>query len=150
MDEIDKRILEIIQSEYPITSRPYEEVAKMLGLSEDEVFDRVVKMQKEGIIRRIGASFHSRKLGWKSTLCAASVPKDKLDDFVKIVNQYPGVTHNYLRRHKKYNIWFTYIGPSWESIERDIQEISKKTGIKILNLPAVKILKIKVEFPMNS
>ncbi len=150
MDEIDRKILEIIQSDYPLTSRPYKEVGKRLGISEKEVFERVIRMQKEGIIRRIGASFHSRKLGWTSTLCAAAVPKEKLEDFIKVVNQYPGVTHNYLRKHKKYNIWFTFIGPSWESIEKDLKEITEKTGIKILNFPAERIFKIKVEFPMNS
>ncbi len=149
MDEMDKKILDIIQSEYPLTSRPYAEVGRLLGISEEEVFERILNMQKKGVIRRIGASFHSRKLGWKSTLCAAAVPKEKLESFIKVVNEYPGVTHNYLRRHERFNVWFTYIGPSWESIEKDLKEISQRTGIEILNFPATKIFKIKVEFPMN-
>ncbi len=77
------------------------------------------------------------------------MPKDKLDKFVKTVNKYPGVTHNYLRKHE-YNVWFTYIAPSWEDIEKDLKEMESITGIEILSLPATKMLKVKVDFKMNS
>lgn len=149
MDTTDKRILNVIQSDFPLVSRPYAEIGSRLGLSEEDVLRRVRSMRENGVIRRIGANFHSRMLGWKSTLCAASVPEEKLDDFVSVVNTYPGVTHNYLRKHS-YNVWFTYIGPSWEEIERDLEEISRRTGIKVLNLPARRMFKIKVDFPMNN
>jgi DNA-binding Lrp family transcriptional regulator len=149
MDATDRRILDVIQSDFPLVSRPYAEIGSRLGLAEEEVLRRVRSMREKGVIRRIGANFHSRKLGWKSTLCAASVPEERLDEFVSLVNTYPGVTHNYLRKHS-YNVWFTYIGPSWEDIERDIEEISRRTGIKVLNLPAQRMFKIKVDFPMNN
>ncbi len=148
MDNIDKQILDIIQSEYPIVSRPYYEIGKKLKLTESEVLARIRKLKGLGIIRRIGANFQSRKLGWKSTLCCARVPKDKLESFVKIVNKYPGVTHNYLRNHE-FNVWFTYIAPSWEKIENDLLAIEKETSIKIISLPATKMLKVKVDFRMN-
>ena len=148
MDATDRRILDVIQSDFPLVSRPYADIGARLGLSEDEVLRRVRTMRESSVIRRIGANFHSRKLGWKSTLCAASVPEDRLDEFVGLVNTYPGVTHNYLRKHT-YNIWFTYIGPSWEDIERDIEDISRRTGIRVLNLPAQRMFKIKVDFPMQ-
>ena len=149
MDTTDKRILDLIQSDFPLVSRPYADIGAHLGLHEEEVLRRVRTMRENGVIRRIGANFHSRMLGWKSTLCAASVPRENLDAFVGVVNTYPGVTHNYLRKHE-YNVWFTYIGPSWEDIERDIQDISRRTGIKVLNLPAQQMFKIKVDFPMNN
>ncbi len=148
MDTFDKQILDIIQTNYPIVSRPYAHIGHELGLSESETYQRVRAMQDRGIIRRIGANFQSRKLGWKSTLCAASVPEQSLDDFVAVVNEYPGVTHNYLRRHT-YNIWFTYIGPSWEKINADLHDISERTGVKILNLPAEQTFKIRVDFRMS-
>ncbi|GAB6163863.1 siroheme decarboxylase subunit alpha [Desulfothermus naphthae] len=149
MDQKDRDILDIIQSEFPICSRPYAEIGKLVGLTEAEVLARVRKLGQKGIIRRIGANFQSRKLGWKSTLCCAKVPEDKLDLFVETVNKYPGVTHNYLRKHE-FNVWFTYIAPSWEDIDRDLKEMEKQTGIKILSLPATKMLKVKVDFKMNS
>ncbi|MBW2138430.1 MAG: Lrp/AsnC family transcriptional regulator, partial [Deltaproteobacteria bacterium] len=107
MDHIDRAILNEIQSEFPIERRPYLEIGKRLGLGEEDVLERVKRLKENGIIRRIGGSFHSRKLNFTSTLCAAKVPDEKLDQFVATVNRYPGVTHNYRRNHD-YNVWFTF------------------------------------------
>ena len=146
MDTIDREILNEIQSDFPITSRPFQEVGKRLGLSETEIIEKIKRLKSDGIIRRIGGNFNSRKLNFTSTLCAAKVPEDKIDSFVSIVNRYEGVTHNYLRNHE-YNIWFTFIAPSVAYIERALKDISRETGIhEILNLPAVKMFKIKVDF----
>jgi DNA-binding Lrp family transcriptional regulator len=146
MDTIDKEILNQIQSGFPITQRPYLEVGKQVGLSETEVLDRIERLKAEGIIRRIGGNFVSKKLGYTSTLCAAKVPDDKVDAFVEIVNAYSGVTHNYQRDHE-YNIWFTFIAPDADHIDNALKIMSEKTGVQeILNLPAVKMFKIKVDF----
>jgi DNA-binding Lrp family transcriptional regulator len=146
MDDRDREILNEIQSDFPITSRPYLELGKRLGLPEDEVLERVKRLKSDGVIRRIGGNFNSRKLDFTSTLCAARVPKEKIKDFVSVVNNYKGVTHNYLRDHD-YNVWFTFIAPSLAFIENALEEISDKTGVKdILNLPAVEMYKIKVDF----
>jgi len=148
IDKIDRAILNEIQSNFPITSEPFKEVGKKLGISEDEVIERIRRLKEKGIVRRIGGNFHSSKLNFVSTLCAAKVPEDKIDIFVKEVNKYPGVTHNYLR-NGKYNIWFTFIAESMEYIEDALKEISEKTGIKeILNLPAIRMFKIKVDFEL--
>ena len=101
------------------------------------------------IIRRLGANFQSAKLGFVSTLCAAKVPDDKMDDFVARVNACPGVTHNYLREHA-YNIWFTLISPSREESQATLDAISAVTGIAILNLPATRLFKIRVDFRMDN
>ncbi|RLB37601.1 MAG: Lrp/AsnC family transcriptional regulator [Deltaproteobacteria bacterium] len=146
MDEIDKSILNEIQSHFPIHPRPYKVVGERLGLCEEEVIERVKRLKDAGIIRRIGGNFHSHRLDFTSTLCAAKVPKEKVEDFVSVVNSYQGVTHNYLRNHP-YNIWFTFIAEEMEVIDRALKEISEKTGVKeILNLPAVEMFKIKVHF----
>ena len=148
MDTIDREILNEIQSDFPITSRPFLEVGKRLGLSEIEIIEKIKRLKSDGVIRRIGGNFNSRKLNFTSTLCAATVPEDKIDSFVGIVNRYEGVTHNYLRNHE-YNIWFTFIAPSVAYIERALKDISRETGIhEILNLPAVKMFKIKVDFEL--
>lgn len=146
MDKTDKSILNQIQSGFPITSRPYLEVAGRLGISEQEVLERIKKLKNEGIIRRIGANFDTAKLDFVSTLCAAKVPEEKIRQFVETVNEYPGVTHNYLRNHH-YNVWFTFIAQTMEHIEHALEDISRKTGLEeILNLPAEKTFKIKVDF----
>ncbi len=149
MDSVDKAILDIIQSGFPIVSRPYEEIGRIVGVCEDEALTRVNKMREDGVIRRIGANFGSRELGWRSTLCAAKVPEEKIEEFVAEVNSHPGVTHNYLRENE-FNIWFTFIGPEWEEVEATLQGITEKTGIEILNLPASRMFKIKVDFNMES
>lgn len=146
LDRIDRAILNEIQSHFPLKARPYREVAARLGLEEKEVLLRVEHMTRGGIIRRIGANFNSRKLGFTSTLCAARVPAEKLPLFVEEVNRYPGVTHNY-EREGAYNIWFTFIAESPEIIESSLKEIKRRTGIKeLISLPAEKIFKIQVDF----
>ncbi|RLC32164.1 MAG: Lrp/AsnC family transcriptional regulator [Deltaproteobacteria bacterium] len=146
MNRTDKEILNEIQSNFPITSRPYLEIGKRLGLSEATVIESVRRLKKEKIIRRIGGNFYSYRLDFASTLCAASVPEDEIEHFVGVVNRFPGVTHNYLRDHR-YNIWFTFIAKDMNEIENALKRISEETGrTEIRNLPAVKTFKIKVDF----
>jgi DNA-binding Lrp family transcriptional regulator len=146
IDDIDRSILNRIQSDFPITSRPYHTIAEDLGLSEGEVLKRVSRLKSSGIIRRIGGNFTPEKLGFVSTLCAAKVPDDKINRFAEVVNRYPGVTHNY-RRENTYNIWFTFIAPSMDEINTNLEQIAAETGVTdILNLPATKVFKIKAEF----
>lgn len=148
MDSYDKQILDIIQSSFPLAPRPYEVVGEELGLTEAEVLARVRRLKGQGVIRRMGANFGSRQLGWKSTLCGAEVPADKLDAFVAEVNSHSGVTHNYLRAHK-FNVWFALIAPNSEAVEAILADITAKTGVEIMNLPASKLFKIKVDFSMG-
>ncbi len=146
LDDIDRNILNRIQSGFPITTRPYRTVAEDLGLSESEVLKRVSRLKASGIIRRIGGNFTPEKLGFVSTLCAAKVPEEKINQFAEVVNRYPGVTHNY-RRENTYNIWFTFIAPSMDEINANLEQIAAETGVSdILNLPATKVFKIKAEF----
>ncbi|MDE7011807.1 Lrp/AsnC family transcriptional regulator [Taurinivorans muris] len=148
LNDADKKILDIIQSNFPLSSRPYKVIGDEIGMEEEEVLANVLNLKKQGIIRRLGANFQSKKLGFRSTLCAAKVPDDKLDLFIQEVNAKKGVTHNYLRKHE-YNVWFTLIGPSWENVCETLAGITAKTGIEILNLPATKLFKIRVDFAMQ-
>jgi len=146
MEDIDRKLLNEIQSGLPVTQRPYRDLGARLSCSEDSILTRIKRLKKDGIIRRIGGNFDSQRLGFATTLCAAKVPDDKIEEFVRVVNKYPGVTHNYLRDHH-YNIWFTFVAPNMKVIDRYIDEIIKHTGVKeILNLPAVKTFKILVNF----
>jgi DNA-binding Lrp family transcriptional regulator len=146
LDEIDKAIINRIQSDFPIASRPYLALAEDLDLSEEVLLERVLRLKKIGIIRRIGGNFVPSKLGFVSTLCAARVPADKIEQFADVVNRYPGVTHNY-QRDNTYNVWFTFIAPSMEEIDENLKQIAEETGIiDILNLPATKVFKIRAQF----
>jgi DNA-binding Lrp family transcriptional regulator len=146
IDDLDRAILNQIQSDFPIQARPYEVLGRRLSQPPDEVLARVRRMRQEGLIRRIGGNFSSRAVGYASTLCAARVPVDKLPIFVETVNRFPGVTHNYRRNHE-FNVWFTFIAPSMEEIEANLKKIAEETGVEeIYNLPAIRTFKIKVDF----
>lgn len=146
LDTTDKKILNRIQSNFPITHSPYRAIAEHLNLEETDVINRVARMRSQGLIRRIGGNFVPEKLGYVSTLCAASVPQDKIQHFTEIVNKYTGVTHNY-ERENRFNIWFTFIAPSRDDIENNLQTIASESGItEILNLPATRVFKIKAHF----
>ncbi len=148
LDLIDKRLLDIIQTDFPLAHRPYAVLGEALGISEGEALERVKALRGKKIIRRLGANFQSHKLGFRSTLCGAKVPEEKLDSFIAFVNALPGVTHNYLRSHE-YNVWFTLIGPSWDEVCATIRDVEEKTGVAVMNLPASRLYKIRVDFQME-
>ena len=148
LDAADRRILDIIQTGFPLVPRPYAAIGEQLEIPEEEVLERVRAMRRKKILRRLGANFQSAKLGFRSTLCGASVPPEKLNPFIDLVNSLPGVTHTYLRDHRFY-VWFTVIGPSWEAICADIRNIEERTGVPVMNLPAAKLYKIRVDFQME-
>jgi DNA-binding Lrp family transcriptional regulator len=146
MDEIDKKILNILQKEFPLEERPFYAIAEKCGISEEEALSRIQKMKDDGIIRRIGAVFDGAKLGRVSTLCAARVPQDKLEKFVNAVNVSKGVTHNYLRDNE-YNVWFTLNVSTAQEMESFLVDLKKKTGITdILDMRAVRTFKIDATF----
>lgn len=146
MTRIDRRILDEIQRDFPVCSKPFKALAERLKIDEDEVFNRVCDLKEKGIIRRIGASFDSRRLGWISTLVAMKVSSDLLDRAIDTLNQYDEITHSYLR-DDEHNLWFTIIAPSKEKIDSIISAIKEKTGIsEMLNLPAIRRFKVEAIF----
>jgi len=146
MDKISKDLLNIIQSDFPIESRPFLKIAKELNISENEVIDIIKELKNDNYIKRIGGIFDSRKLGYSSTLCAIKVPLDRITEVAKIINSYGGVTHNYIRNHS-YNMWFTVIAPSIDAVKEFLNDIKIKTDIEdIIELPVVNLFKINVVF----
>jgi siroheme decarboxylase len=127
---------------------PFNAVGAELGISGDEVIERVRRLKENGIIRRFGAFFESRALCYTSTLCAARVPEEQIRAFADVVNSYPGVTHNY-RRSNEYNVWFTFIASDRDALEQALDEIREKTGVTdILSLKAVRTFKINATFEL--
>lgn len=149
LDNLDRELLNIIQSDFPLTAEPYKDLAESLGTGEEEVLARLKRLIDNRTIRRLGGIFDSRKLGYTGTLCALKVPPDEVESAAGVVNSYPGVTHNYLRDHD-YNMWFTLLARDKDEISRITGEIRQKTGIKdIISLPAVKLFKIRVNFDLT-
>ena len=146
MDQLDRDILNIIQTGFPMDPHPYAVIGEQVGLTEDETYDRVMKMKEEQVIRRIGATFDSRKLHFKSTLCATKVDKERIEEVAAIVSTYREVTHNYERNHE-YNLWFTIIAENDDRLNQILDEIRDKGNVmRPRSMPAKKLFKIKVNF----
>ncbi len=129
MDKIDSRILQELQDDFPLSERPYEVIADRLQISREELWGRVQKMLDEGVIRRMGASFDSNKLGFRSTLAAVSVKPELVDRAAEIIGQFHEVTHNYLR-NDVFNIWFTLIAIFNKRIEDIIEQIRASLSLE--------------------
>jgi len=148
MDGLDYRILDVLQNEFPLRRRPYEVIAERLNISGDELWERMQRLLKEGVIRRMGASLDSRKLGYASTLAAISVPAERVDEAAQVVGKYPEVTHSYLR-NDQFNIWFTVIAGSSERIATILEEIRSALALEqaaVLNLPVIRLFKLDASF----
>lgn len=149
LDDTDRRILTMLQQEIPIHPTPYRVVGDRLGVDEAEVIDRVKRLKHAGYIRRIGGIFERQKLGYQGTLVAAQVPPGRMTEVAEIVNEYPGVTHNY-EREDTFNLWFTLIAPSEERLAEILDEIRTRTGLQeIVSLPARRTFKIAVHFKLS-
>ncbi len=145
---LDRELLNLLQSDFPLTGRPFAALGERLGLGEEEVMSRVAALKESGIIRRIGGIFDSGKLGFTSTLVALQVEEGKLREVAAAVSAYAGVTHNYRREHE-FNLWFTLVTSSAEERERTLKEIEALPGVRALrNLPALRLFKIGVNFDM--
>ena len=145
MEEENRKLLNILQNGLPLCERPFEHLAKQIGVSEKDIIARVQIMKDDGVLRRIGGVFDSRALGFTSTLCTASVPSNKIEAAVKVINRYTGVTHNYLRNNK-YNIWFTIIAPDKDSINLIISEIQQSIAVQVHSLPTTRKFKVDAKF----
>ena len=146
MDSIDRSLLNAIQNQFPITEHPYQILGLAVGTTEEDAFHRIQRLRQEGIIRRLGGVFDSRRLGYYSTLCTAKVPEEKISILAKLLDGIPGVTHNYIRNHE-YNVWFTLIARSKAVAESMLENISDVVGVsEIYSLPATRLFKINVNF----
>lgn len=145
LTELERAVLNEVQNNFPIAREPFRELGRKFGLSEEEVLAMLKRFKEAGYIRRLGAIFDSRKLGYVSTLCAAKVSEEKMEEVCRYINGLIEVTHNYLREHE-YNMWFTVIAHSRERIEEIIKELETRFGLEVLNLPAKRFFKIKVNF----
>jgi DNA-binding Lrp family transcriptional regulator len=147
MDGLDGRVLERVQSNFPVCERPFESMADEIGISEDELLERVKALCESGVIRRFGAVFDSRKLGYVSTLVGVRIPNpDDIPAVALEVSKYLEVTHNY-QRADRFNLWFTLIAASQQRIDTIIGRIGGMPQVaEIHDLPAERLYKIKVNF----
>ena len=148
LDEIDKKLIACLQEDFPLVMSPFKELGERLSLSEKEVIARIKRLKARGIIKRIGPVHNPQNLGYgRRTLVGMSVDRDKLENTAAIVNGFPEITHNYLRRGGSFNLWFTLICPTQKRINDIIREIKHRSGIRrLISLPTIRTVKIKTVF----
>jgi DNA-binding Lrp family transcriptional regulator len=151
LDDSDRKLLNLMQGAFPIARRPYAEVARQAGISEDEALARVARLVDGRIIRQVTPIYDTRALGYASMLVAAKIDDDKLWQAAKIVNSHPGVSHNYRRNHE-FNMWFT-IATAPDSplgLQGTLEVLQARTGAEsIRQLPTLRLFKIRMDLEME-
>ena len=149
LNRTDRALLDALQDDIPLVSRPFEVIAARLGIPEDDVITRLKRLQEQDIVRGLSPVLESRQVGLSATtLVALRVPEEKIQAVTRLINSYPEVSHNYRRDHP-YPLWFTIAGKDERRIREIIQEIKQLSGISeqdILDLPTIRRFKIDVRF----
>jgi DNA-binding Lrp family transcriptional regulator len=151
LDDLDKRLLNLMQGRFPLAPRPYAEVATAAGITEHETLTRVQRLIDERIIRQVTPIFDTRALGYQSMLVAAKVDADNPWRAAQIINSHPGVSHNYLRNHD-FNIWFTIATEPGSplGLEGTLEVLQRLSGAEsIRQLPTLKLFKIRMDLEME-
>jgi DNA-binding Lrp family transcriptional regulator len=151
LDDLDRKLLNLMQGSFPNVERPYAAVASAAEITEEEVRSRVERLLAERIIRQVTPIFDTRALGYGSMLVAAKVDPDHPWAAAKIINSHPGVSHNYLRNHE-FNMWFTLAVESDSKLGLDgtldvLQELTGATSIR--QLPTLQLFKIRMDLEME-
>lgn len=134
VDALDRSIINELQGGFPISERPYAEVAERLGTSEAELIKRIERLLNKRLLSRFGPMYHAERLGGALTLAAMRVPEADFERVAELVNAHPQVAHNYARDHA-FNMWFVLATESPEEIEQTIATIEEETSYAVFNMP---------------
>ncbi len=151
LDELDRRLLNLMQGSFPLEPRPYAAVARAAEIPEEQALHRVRRLLQERIIRQVTPIYDTRALGYSSMLVAAKVDPEHPWRAAKIVNAHPGVSHNYLRTHE-FNMWFTLATEpdSPLGLQGTLEVLQRLTGAEsIRQLPTLKLFKIRMDLEME-
>jgi siroheme decarboxylase len=151
LSELDKRLLNLMQGRFPIVDRPYAAIAEQAGISERQVIARVAELIDERIIRQVTPIFDTRALGYSSMLVAAKVDPENPWRAANVINEHPGVSHNYLRNHE-FNIWFTIATApdSTLGLDQTLDVLGREAAAEsIRQLPTLKLFKIRMDLEME-
>ncbi len=151
LDELDRRLLNLMQRRFPLEPRPYAAVAEAAQITEREALKRAQRLTQWRIIRQVTPIYDTRALGYDSMLVAAKVDHERTCRAAKIINSHPGVSHNYMRDHEL-NMWFTIaVAPdSALGLDGTLELLKELTGaIAIRRLPTLRLFKIRMELEME-
>ena len=149
LDSIDRKLLNLVQAEFPLTREPYADLGLQLGIDGDEVIHRIEQLKAEGIIRQISPVLDARSLGYQTTLVAMKVSEAQLDRAERLIGEHPRVSHSYERDHY-FNLWFTLAIPPAADMEAELKQLTGPISAEaVFALPAIKVFKIGVYFDMG-
>ena len=148
LSELERRLVNEYQRDFPLTATPFAEIAQRLGVTEAEMLECLQSLHNRGIISRIGPVFKPKRLG-DSTLAAMAVPPDRLNEIAALINQYTEVNHNY-ERENYFNLWFVVTAPSMDDVKTVLADIQLKTGLEVIDLPLEQEYHIDLGFPLWS
>jgi len=148
MNELQKNLLNELQTGVPVVERPFFELSKRLGIEESTLIEEIRSLIEEGYIRRIGPIIDTAALGMVGTLAAIAVPEEDLDRVADFINSFEEVSHNYLRVAEgvSYNLWFTISAKDGSKLNRIISRIKEEINYPLVELPTKRLFKIGVEF----
>jgi len=145
MEDIDRAIVNGLQGGFPVSDRPYAEVAAQLDLTEDELIRRLDALLENGTLTRFGPMYHAERLGGALTLAAMKIPASDFERVAGIVNAFPEVAHNYAREHEL-SMWFVLATETPERIDEVIGVIERATGYKVYNMPKLEEFYVGLRF----
>jgi DNA-binding Lrp family transcriptional regulator len=151
LDDTDRRVLNLMQGSFPIATHPYRHVAGLAGIPEAEVMSRVSHLLEKRIIRQVTPIFDTRALGYSSMLVAAKVDPEHPHRAAQVINEHPGVSHNYLRNHE-FNLWFTIATEpdSKLGLQGTLDVLARESGAEsVRQLPTLKLFKIRMDLEME-
>ena len=94
---VDRQIIDSLQGDFPICEQPYAEVAGRLGISEDQLLQRLEQLLADKVLTRFGPMYQIERMGGAFVLAALAVPESRYDEVTALVNALPQVAHNYRR-----------------------------------------------------
>lgn len=145
MDDIERDIINSLQGDFPITDRPYRQIAEQLGINEEQLIQHLERLLDDRTLTRFGPMYDIQKLGGSFSLCAIQVPGQRFEEVTRIVNSFPEVAHNYERDHK-FNMWYVLAAESLEQIDYTNQAIEEQTGLKVYNMPKLQEFFVGLHF----
>jgi siroheme decarboxylase len=149
LEDADRELLNAVQWDFPLEPRPYAVLGKRLGIDEAEVRARVAHVKDAGVLRQLSAIFDTRALGYGSSLVAAKIEPDGIDEAAAVISRHPGVSHNYKRNHA-YNLWYTIAVPPGDVLDEHIDVLHRESGALVTRkLPTLKLYKIGVKLDMT-
>lgn len=147
MDELDRRIINLLQAGLPVVDEPYAAVAEELGIEEDELLSRLQLLLDNKMLSRFGPMYDAQKMGGAFSLVAMKVPAPRFDEVAELVNSYPEVAHNYQRDHN-FNLWFVIATETQQQIGEVNAEIEQRSGLQVYNFPKLAEYYVGLQLPV--